>query len=121
MDLFTFSHFLLGFFGILVIFPSDPINSFLVINIVHLFLEIVENAKDPNGKVLEPCYDHYNDQLAFTLGSIVAIILGINIQNQPTVYCIVLMLWVFSFIQEIGRELFPKHWPINPAYGHLRK
>jgi hypothetical protein len=107
IDHWTYAHFLWGVIATVAIWPSKPVYSLLIANIFHTVMEIMENDKDPTGKVLESKENHFGDSLAFFLGSMIGLFFTQYTVSNSVLRYILLVLVILAFIQEIGREVFP--------------
>ena len=115
-DVFSIGHFLSGFVANKVIAPGDPNKSFIISNGVHFCMEVCEVHKHPvGGHVLESMQNHLTDIVFFAVGWGVGEY--IEWRPSPQVSKPLFALLVLVMVQEIGREIFPKSWPVDAAYG----
>lgn len=118
-DRWTIWHFIFGFISTSILFPSKPIISAIVANIVHLIGELTEINESPDKKILEYDVNHLGDILFFFFGSLLGVIYGTNLFVKPEYNKYRYPLFFFTILglaNEIGRELLPYDWPYYPAF-----
>lgn len=121
-DFWTTMHFMFGFLSTSTLLPSNPIISAVIANIFHFIMEFNENNLSPDGEILESDVNHLGDILFFFAGSALGVIYGSPIfanAKYSTYRYVILYIVVLSFINEMGREIFPYDWPFDPAYKPL--
>ena len=108
-DIYTIGHITSGAIGYYLLKKKNVSlrNNFLIANIFHLFLELLEHNKDPNGKILETNINHFADIIGFFGGWYVAMYVKIEkfIPDYMTVF-----VWIYIIIiicAEIHIELYP--------------
>jgi hypothetical protein len=112
-DVWTVGHFIFGFLTTSTLVPSSPFLSAIITNTFHLINELIEKSESPEGKILESDVNHLGDIIFFFFGSLLGIIYGTKIFNDPKYYLsryAILFLSILIYISEIGRELFPYTW-----------
>jgi hypothetical protein len=120
LDIWTFMHFICGYFVTSVLLPTYPLASLSISNILHLITElVVENGVTDKGVQIESPINHTTDIIAFVIGSILGVIFGCPFYANPdnmTRRLIVAGIMALITTQEVMRELLPHTWPISPAY-----
>lgn len=108
-DIYTIGHITSGAIGYYLLKKKNVSlrNNFLIANIFHLFLELLEHNKDPNGKILETHMNHFTDIIGFFGGWYLAMYVKIEkfIPDYMTVF-----IWIYIIIiicAEIHIELYP--------------
>ena len=106
-DIFTLGHLLGGVFSSIVIFPNNPIISFILSNLIHLLSELNEVYIDPiTKKELGNFKNHIGDIIAFFIGWILGYCL-IQKYKIPKKYVIILSIILFiGFLYEFVREIY---------------
>jgi len=108
-DIYTIGHITSGAIGYYLLKKKNVSlrNNFLIANIFHLFLELLEHSKDPNGKILETPMNHFTDIIGFFGGWYLA--MYVKIENFIPDYMTV-FVWIYIIIiicAEIHIELYP--------------
>tara|TARA_R110002153_G_scaffold88286_3_gene217565 strand:+ start:1208 stop:1726 length:519 start_codon:yes stop_codon:yes gene_type:complete len=125
--LYSPQHLFFGFLYRFAFFPYSPFISFILGQLFHLTVELTENTKAPDGKILESTKNHLGDQFFFTLGWIWAqLLITLNskifkryLQKKVIVYFFKIFV-AFAYIFEILRESFPEN-KIFGAYNQTDK
>lgn len=121
IDKYTFMHFICGYFVTSTLFPTYPLASISIANIMHLITELtIENEITDTGKQIESAINHTTDIFAFLIGSILGVLYGCPFyaQKENTKQrIIVFSIMIIITIQEVMREFFPRTWPISPAFN----
>lgn len=119
-DRFTLGHALSGLLAGLLIFPEEPVRSAAVVFGLHVASEGLEHPVNPEtGTVLGTWHDHVGDMVAYGIGWGLARSrddwrqrLAADATWRKVLWAILLTM---SFV-EVGRELWPRRFPINPAF-----
>ena len=104
VDIHTVGHFIGGVISRLVIFPNNIRLSFIISNIGHLIIELLEKNKNSNGIIVETSINHLGDILFFLLGWIIANYYYIKLPNN--IYYILLIVLLIICSKEILREFY---------------
>lgn len=118
-DHYSLYHLAFGFLAGLVVFPpTTPYKkskalwnqeigrSFLFANLFHLFMEAIENEKNPEGEVIESNINHVGDIIVFATGWYAAYLSSIQVSNRWVYWGLVVLL-LLGATEGIFRELFP--------------
>ena len=110
-DISSFYHFGMGTITYVLLTKANIplVYNFLLSNGFHLFIELIENNKKPNGEVLETSYNHIGDILLFLIGWLLGYLLQIQKYTPDVIVPFLWILLVLTAFAEICREVYPNN------------
>jgi hypothetical protein len=87
--------------------------NFILSNVYHYLLEIIEKSVAPNGRVLETIENHIGDIIAFFVGWVIAYVLRLDRYVTSKIAPVLWIVFLFGTVWEILREIYP----YNLLYG----
>lgn len=108
-DISSFYHFGMGTISYLLLTKINIplVYNFLLSNGFHLFIELIENNKKPNGEILETSINHIGDILLFLIGWILGYLIQIQKYTHDVVVPFLWVLLILTAFAEICREIYP--------------
>lgn len=114
-DIWAINHFVLGFISTLALEPNRPWISLIATNLIHFAVELLEVMKVKKTE-LENWTNKISDAIWFFLGSLLSIPFMKYVKDIIWLRIVLLLVSLLFTIQEVGREIFPQRWPIDPAF-----
>ena len=108
-DISSFYHFGMGTISYVLLTKINIplVYNFLLSNGFHLFIELIENNKKPNGEILETSINHIGDILLFLIGWILGYLIQIQKYTPDVVIPFLWVLLILTAFAEICREIYP--------------
>ncbi len=108
-DWWTLGHFVMGILTTISVSPRHPEIGILVGNIVHAYVESLEQNYR-KGVLVESPANHKGDLLAFLMGSFIGVYFTFITIRYPILRWLILAFVTWWAVQEWGREKYPDKW-----------